>query len=411
MAEDQLADWISRLTSEVLRPAALDAMVDRVNGDILAALPALRDDDELRRDLDASTRGQVRAFIAAISNEQAEYQPPPAAIALARTVARRGMDVKVLLRIYGTGRTTAINILTEIVQSVPVDAERKMNALITFWQSAISWLELSTDVLLAAYTSERATLERGATARRADTIHALLDGATIPIDTASTRLDYPLRPWHTAMILWSGTDDTEALGHREQVIRRAARALDAHGRVISVPSGARGHWAWIATELPASTDAIAGIDLPPGTRIAVGSPARGSSGFRQSHLDAVAAQQIATVSTSTRACTLYHQVEIPYLLSRDTNALRQFLARALGPLAAPTEHAARLRDTVAEYIRTGGSPTDAARTLQVHKNTVRYRIEQAFTELGVPHDGDHADLGLALRCIDVLGIDWLRARG
>lgn len=411
MAEDQLADWISRLTAEALRPYELDAMVERVNGDILAALPALRDDEELRRDLDASTRGQVRAFIAAIANEQAEYQPPPAAIALARTVARRGMDVKVLLRVYGTGRTTAINILTEIVQSVPVDAEQKMSALISFWESAISWLELSTDVLLAAYTSERATLERGATARRADTIHALLDGTSIPIDTASTRLDYPLRPWHTAMILWSDTDDTEALGHREKVIRQAAQALDARGHVISVPSGARGHWAWIATESPASTDVIAGIGVPSGTRIAVGSPARGSSGFRQSHRDAVAAQQIASVSTSTRACTLYREVELPYLLSRDTEALREFLARTLGPLAEPTEHAARLRETVAAYISTGGSPTDAARHLQVHKNTVRYRVEQAFALIGTEHHGDHADLGLALRCIDTLGIGWLRARG
>ncbi|MBD8506882.1 helix-turn-helix domain-containing protein [Hoyosella sp. G463] len=410
MAEDQLADWISRLTSDVLRPAALDAMVERVNNDILAALPELREDDELRRDLDASTRGQVRAFIAAIANEQAEYQPPPAAVALARTVARRGMDVKVLLRVYGTGRTTAINILTEIVQSVPVDAETKMRALVSFWESAITWLELSTDVLLAAYTSERATLERGATARRADTIHALLEGATIPIDTASTRLAYPLRPWHTALILWSDTDDTEALGHREQVIRHAARALDSRGRFLSLPSGARGHWAWIATDQPASTDAIASISLPAGTRIAVGSAARGSAGFRQSHRDAVAAQQIASVSTNARACTLYRQVEIPYLLGRDADALREFLARTLGPLAEPTEHAARLRDTVAAYIRSGGSPTDAARTLQVHKNTVRYRIEQAFTELGAAHDGDHADLGLALRCIDTLGIGWLHGK-
>ncbi|MFG1784068.1 helix-turn-helix domain-containing protein [Rhodococcus oryzae] len=71
-------------------------------------------------------------------------------------------------------------------------------------------------------------------------------------------------------------------------------------------------------------------------------------------------------------------------------------------LAADTEHAARLRDTLLTFLDAQGSYTATAERVHLHKNTVKYRVDKALEERGRPLDDERLDLELAL-----IGCRWL----
>jgi DNA-binding PucR family transcriptional regulator len=75
----------------------------------------------------------------------------------------------------------------------------------------------------------------------------------------------------------------------------------------------------------------------------------------------------------------------------------RFMARRLGPLAGEEEGIQRIRETLAAYLDSGGSAEEAARTLVVHRNTIRYRLGQAEEMLGQPITRISPQLAVALR--------------
>jgi DNA-binding PucR family transcriptional regulator len=74
----------------------------------------------------------------------------------------------------------------------------------------------------------------------------------------------------------------------------------------------------------------------------------------------------------------------------------------LGPLAENTDQAATLRTTLSTYFATGESHLHTAQQMNLHRNTVKYRITKA---LGDPATGTHSklDLALALQVCEFLG--------
>ena len=69
---------------------------------------------------------------------------------------------------------------------------------------------------------------------------------------------------------------------------------------------------------------------------------------------------------------------------------------------------ARLRDTVRTYLQAGGSSTDAAAALHLHKNTVHYRLRRAESVRGRPVTADRLEVELALLACHHLGARVLR---
>lgn len=398
----ELDEWIARVSADVLQPAALERYTRRVNDSIMARLPDLAGDAELRRDLDASTTAQLRTFMTTATTSSVEYRPPPEAVALARTVARRGMDVQVLLKIYGTGRTTALTLLNEVVQSIPVSAEMKLAAMVELWGLLMGWLEQSTDVLLSAYTEEREALMRGALARRTNIVHSVLRGEKIAVDNASAALDYPLRHHHTGAVLWSEHDDPDVLSALEGAAHIIGKALGA-GRPLTIASGAHGLWAWFASVRPPHLESVLSVSgapaWPGGVSASVGTPAPGTEGFVTTHREALAAYRVAVAGTAPPRLTRYDDIQIAYLMGMDQEALRRFVHRELGPLAGADDSTARLRETLRAYFRSGSSPAQAAKVLRVHKNTVRYRVERAQEILGPSFTERRLELEIALACV------------
>jgi DNA-binding PucR family transcriptional regulator len=79
------------------------------------------------------------------------------------------------------------------------------------------------------------------------------------------------------------------------------------------------------------------------------------------------------------------------------------VASRLGPLAAATEAAQRLRETLLAFLRAGGRSMRAAKELYVHQNTVTYRVKRAEELLGRGVNEEPLELMCALVLADTLG--------
>jgi DNA-binding PucR family transcriptional regulator len=104
--------------------------------------------------------------------------------------------------------------------------------------------------------------------------------------------------------------------------------------------------------------------------------------------------------------TLFDEVGAVALLCADPEGARAWVRRVLGALADPEPATARLRETLQVFLATGGSLATTARRLQVHRNTVKYRVGRAYEVRGRPlgsSDHDRLDVELALRACVWLG--------
>jgi DNA-binding PucR family transcriptional regulator len=76
---------------------------------------------------------------------------------------------------------------------------------------------------------------------------------------------------------------------------------------------------------------------------------------------------------------------------------RDWVAEVLGDLAANTDGAARLRDTLSRvFLSCDSSYKHAADVLTLHSNSVKYRVVRAMTRRGRPITNDRFDVELAL---------------
>jgi DNA-binding PucR family transcriptional regulator len=91
------------------------------------------------------------------------------------------------------------------------------------------------------------------------------------------------------------------------------------------------------------------------------------------------------------------------MLTADLDAAQRLVRTSLGALAADSDSAARLRDTLLIFLAEKGSYTATAARIHLHKNTVRYRVDTALAERGRPIDDDRLDLELALIACHWLG--------
>ena len=403
MDTSELDGWIANLAPIYLQPEVIDGFVQRIDDAIAVANPEVAGDRELRRDVDASTAAQLRVIVAAIAGGSQEVTPPPESVALALTVARRGMDLRVLLKIYGAGRLAMLGFVDESIEALPIGPELKRALLVRVWGSAMRWLEVTTELLVATYAKERESLARGAFARRSETVHAIVAGEALHSDEASRILDYPMRRHHTAFVLW--TDDTDPAADVLARLDSYARTFvdESNGeRVLTLPSGARELWSWVAhfdgQEWASHVDARYS-DL----RVAVGASGYGMEGFARSHREALAAQRIAVRSTGSPGVTVYEDVQVPCLLTEDLGELRELVARELKGLAGADGVTTRIRDTVRVYYENNCTAAATAVALGLHKNTVRYRLDQAETLLGRSVDQRRLPTELALIALESYG--------
>ncbi|MFE9326058.1 PucR family transcriptional regulator [Nocardia sp. NPDC052278] len=412
-------DWLAEYVYETMRTRALEQVVDRLDNAIIAHIPELADRD-MRRDLAASTRAHARVVLANLTSDTIEFALPEEAHAFARTLARRGYDLRLLLRTYHVGQEAVLDYMTDAVDERQPPPEIERAVMLRLFERSTRWVSISVETLTDTYMEERERVMRAALNRRTEIVRALLAGDELDIDQASVRLGYRLAKQHLAFVLWTdettGEPDSESSGLLDRVATRLGTALGS-GHVLTVASGASGMWAWAGLDddahaaglaLPGEIEQIVLGQVEPPVRAAFGVPAPQATGFRQSHHEAVAARHVAERGPADRArVTAYREVEIAYLAGADDAAMRGLIRRELRALAGRDVNATRLRETLHAYLKSHRSPEATAKLLGVHKNTVRYRIQRIEELLGHPIEARSLPLEIALACVATYGADAL----
>lgn len=89
-------------------------------------------------------------------------------------------------------------------------------------------------------------------------------------------------------------------------------------------------------------------------------------------------------------------VAITSLLANDIDSTTAWVAEVLGPLARDTENMQVLRETLRVFFVTGESYTETAARMQLHRNTVKYRVTKALGERRTAVSSNRLDLAVAL---------------
>lgn len=406
--EPEVLRWIESFAAEMLRDDLLHDLSNELIEELNAEMPEVRADVSIRRDVEVSTRDLLATFLVEASKDAAaEVEFPPAAVEFARTLARRGHDVGLLLRVYRVGQRMFWSKLMTLVGERIADADLRMAVLQFLWSQMGRVLERNIDLLVAAHSEESEQWLRGALLRRSETVHAVLRGEPVDVDAASERLGHNLHRHQVGLVLWAAEsahepDPGEAL---DALAGEIAKVLGA-ARPLTIRSGARTVWAWLATGRSPDLDRIAGAPMLRRSRVArvaVGVPAPGPQGFVASHREALRAQDVAARSVRDDQVVHYRDVEIVSCLAADEDAMRALVARELSGLAGAGRTLTRLRETVLAYLSVGGSSRVAAEVLGLHKNTVLYRLKQAEELLGRGIEERRLPLELALMLTETYG--------
>ncbi|KXO90174.1 hypothetical protein AXK56_08615 [Tsukamurella pulmonis] len=391
-------DWLTEFSRNAENERMLDAMVATVDDAIVTAIPAMSE-PLLRAELDASTRAHWRGVLSAITRTSSTASPGEETHDLARTMARRGFEIQVLLGVYRFGQNAAWEVFTGTTAAEIDDVQVRSEVLLYFWPRTTDWLDNAIEEMIGTFTAEREQWQRGALARQAGAVEAVLSGQEVDAGEVSAALGYPVTATHTAYVLWVDDGVPDADVHR--LLERAGlavhRAVGGEHR-LALRTGARSLRCWSAGSATPDLQ-----DLAPTVRCALGTAHPGIDGFRRSEAEAAAALEVA--QRTGRRAVAYEDAELACLAHGIAGpaGARTLIQRELGELAAPTDSAARLRETALAFLGAGGDARAAGEALVLHPNTVRYRIRQIEQLLGHPIDERRVHVELALHCVRTFG--------
>ncbi len=408
MKDERTAEAADRWLEDFARASEneqrLDHLVAVIADRIVEAVPQFLD-PALRPGLDASVRGNWKGFLAVVSRDDIEVQSPPQVRDWARTLARRGFELPVLLSSYRVAQRANWDFINDVLEMEVADAGLRSAVLVKFWSHAAQWMDATVESLIPLFTEEQEHWQRTPAARRAAVVQSILSGRPVDVEAVSAELAYPLGQCHIAFTVQvdATVPDSEVSRQLECASRTISSWLGG-GQPLIVLSGARSAWGWAAApRIPGPPVEAIPPEIPRCIRVAVGNWLPGLKGFRVSHSEAVAASSVAGANT---AITRFQDVEIACLVAGTLGeeARSAFVSRELGSLAdADDETAQRLRETLRVYLASGCDAVKTAKQLALHPNGVRYRIRQAEARLGHPIQHRRGHLEVALEIISILG--------
>ncbi|MEU9244165.1 helix-turn-helix domain-containing protein [Streptomyces sp. NPDC048385] len=370
-------------------------------------IPELPQDRMTAALLSRSVESNLRAAGALYRGELdlAELVAPAEAREYARRLAQRGVAVTALVRAYRLGQHLHLMWSVEsLVREYP-DPARALAAVRALLGLNFVYIDTLSEQVIEEYQAERERWLSHRNTVRAETLERILAGDAVQERTVEATLGIRLRRRHLGAVLWTtgGHEARDDLPQLESAAGRLGQALGAVGSPVFWPKDRASAWVWFpfgpeATADPAAAAAV--LDrTAPGVYAALGAPAPGLAGFRHTHEDALQAFRVATFGSGDPPPVVSYTdpgVRAAALLTADLPRTRRLVATALGELAARTESAARLRETLLVLIQERGSLVAAADRLHVHKNTVKYRVARAVAQRRRPLEDDRLDLELAL---------------
>jgi DNA-binding PucR family transcriptional regulator len=391
------------MTGAAIPPAIVDHMGDiaelmladlerlgaELDAEEMAVIPALGADPAIAMEVSASNRANVRRFLSTLVRRDGSRtaETPSEALDIVRTVVRRGIDLDVIYQAYRRGQNIVWRHWMTYAESVVPPGPELVRLLQASSQLLFEFVDQVMGAVIAAAQHEREEVLGGALARRSETVRLILDGAPIGSRRASGRLGYELERRHTALVVWTepSVADHCALESAAMVLAQSAGAP----RPLMFPAATSTLWAWLGTPVDPAPDRLreAIARVPSDIRVAVGPTRPGITGFRDSHSAALGIQRLLAGHRGGERLALHQDLEVTALAGRDLARAAEFVADTLGPLAADTPSAARLRETVRVFLDEAENAPRAADRLHTHRNTVLQRVARA-TELLGRHPGE-----------------------
>ncbi|EME66562.1 hypothetical protein G352_04430 [Rhodococcus ruber BKS 20-38] len=415
------ADEVRRVVAEVAR--RFDARQREITRSMTAMMAReiahLDEDPQLVELLEASVHGNIATIIHVLTNEiPADHlQPTTAAVEYALRLAQRDVPSHSLVRAYHMGQNDLMRLCFDEVRSMNLPPQVTLDVVEYISAVVYRYIDWITLYVFDAYEKERRRWSAVRGNVHSALIHGLVDGSETDAAAFEAETRYRLDRCHVAVIAWTTAESADsALNPLDRLVRAVAVHLGSDAPPILTAIDRRTVWAWLPFDRrrpaidTAALDAV--VRSHPAGRLAVGLPGSGLAGFRRSHEQAQAAYSIAVAqATCTRRVVGFGDrgVAVVSLLARNLDAARAWVGEILGPLADDTEQAAMLRVTLGTYFATGESHLHTAERLNLHRNTVKYRINKALGDpTSAPAVHDKLDIALALQACEFLGNAVLR---
>lgn len=376
---------VGRLTEQLATD--LDPLIDRVVAAIFAEVAPYAAGQVPREDVEASVRRSLGAILVGLAERRV---PTPDELAIRRELGSRralqGIRLEALIEAFHIGYRELWSSLVDAVPSDdPETARQLLTAATTTWQ----WVHAITDALSSAHAATVRSLEAKAIASRQRFVELLVGGDLDGTEAVrlATSLGFELAGAFLVSVIRGATDDLDAveLQHavedvpgRHVVVARGPLLIVVTQGALAPDGDTQAHDdASPSVDAEESDPAVAatglrtaaiGRSLVPEAGIGIGALRRGLHGARASLRDAEEALAITEGATTTRFDEVWLWATLGVVGER------------LGPLLAPgTEVAAthpHLAEAVDAFAEAGFSLSEASRHLELHANTVAYRLDR-----------------------------------
>jgi PucR C-terminal helix-turn-helix domain/GGDEF-like domain len=374
-------------------------------------IPELRGDAALVELLGTSVEGNVDTILHSLRYDIAveRVEAPTAALEYARRLAQRGVPVNALVRAYRLGQRRVNELVFAELRAIDIPESMRVEVIEAITGTMFEYIDWMSQQVVGVYEDERERWLENQNSLRSLRVREILDAnKTIDVDAATTSIRYPLRWHHLGLVLWYPNPGTEGdeLARLQRFVRDLGEAAAVAASPLFVAADRSCGWGWLPYRAEA-LDAVArvrsfALGRPDSPSLAIGSMAGGVEGFRRSHREAEEVRGVAIVSerlnssTPTVIAATDPGLSVVARLGGDVVGTREWVATVLGNLAGDNENDARLRETLRVYLACGCSYKVAAEELNLHFNSVKYRVARAVDRRGREIGSDRLDVELAL---------------
>jgi DNA-binding PucR family transcriptional regulator len=371
-------------------------------------IPELRGDAALLELLGTSVEGNVDTLLHALRYDIAveRVEAPTAALEYARRLAQRGVPVNALVRAYRLGQRWMNEAVFAELRAIDIPEPIRVEVIEAITATMFGYIDWMSQQVVAVYEGERERwLENQNSLRALRVREVLAEHKTIDVDAATTSVRYPLRWHHLGLVMWYpdiGAEGDE-LARLQRFLRELGESAGAAASPLFVAADRTCGWGWLpyraaAADAPAKVRQFT-LARPDSPSVAIGTMAGGVEGFRQSHREAETARSVAVIAKRPEPTVISATdpgLSVVARLGGDVAGTRDWVATVLGDLAADSENDARLRETVRVFLGCGCSYKVAAEELNLHFNSVKYRVGRAVARRGREIGSDRLDVELAL---------------
>jgi DNA-binding PucR family transcriptional regulator len=394
-----------------------------IRGALEDAIPELRGDARTIELLGASVEGNVDTLLHALRHDIAveRVEAPTAALEYARRLAQHGVPVNALVRAYRLGQRRMNDLVFGAVREADISPVTRLAALEAITTTLFEYIDWISQQVVAVYEEERERWLENQNSLRALRVREVVAGkSNVDVDATSDSIRYPLRWHHLAVVMWYPDEGAKGdeLARLQRVLRELGQATEVGSNPLFAAADETTGWGWLPYR-SAPPDAVDAVREFAGKRcdcpsVAIGTVISGVDGFRRSHREALAARSVAVAGgphDSSVFAASDPGLAAAALIGGDIAAARVWVCDVLGGLSTNSENDARLRETLRVFLRCGSSYKQAAEELDLHFNTVKYRIGRAVARRGSPIEQGRLDVELALLACQWYGTAVLQSDG